>query len=671
MNIVYTLNDQFVPQVAASMCSVCANNRSTRITFYLIVDGVSIANQEKLQKFIALYGQKLNLIPIKDLRQYFDFDFDTTGWNTIVLARLVLDKLLPRNVKRVLYLDGDTIVRGDLAELYRTDMGQSVIAAGLEPTASQTRKQTLGIKGAYYNAGVLLIDLEKWRAEKTGRKILDYYAEHNGKLFANDQDAINGALKGEIYPLLPKYNFCNIYTQYPYRFLRKLVAPAEYFSEMEFNDSVKDPIIIHYLGEERPWRAGNRHQYRADYKKYLAKTPWKNTPDERGWQMYFVCWWLFNWLTKPFPALRYKVITSLIPAFINLRARKNRQSKAHAVEISSVLLGEATATPIKHPKVSILIPAYNAAKLVHKAIDSALAQTHPNIEVVIVNDGSTDDTWQVLQAYHRQYPQKVRIFSQQNRGLGATRNVLLEKAAGDYIVNLDADDWLKADYVATMLTALGAGDIAICGFERYDATYHFRNQRTPELNSYAKYRFCTTAGKMFRRDFLRKHHLHYEAINMGEDAIFNGLAYSKTQAIAVLSYSGYCCYESAHSMAHTAKYTQDKSFYMLMRNLVDRLEGSEMLHDPEFRFYVFKNLLMDVFIYKSSLSVERLTKIYRQSVEWYKQFLRTNHARFRVHFQKGEPVLLNLTVNGFVILTKLHLDGLALRILKRIPINIL
>lgn len=324
MNIVYTLNDKFVPQVAAGICSVCENNRDEKITFYLISDGISEQNQKKLKTFVQKYHQKLQIIAIGDLKEYFDFDFDTTGWNPIVLARLVLDKLLPNDLDRILYLDGDTIVRGSLTELYHTDIGDSVIGASIEPTADKARRQALSLEGyAYYNAGVLLINLKKWRQDKTGQKILDYYAAHDGKLFANDQDAINGALRGEIYTLLPKYNFCNIYHQYPYRFLRKLVAPAQYIPAAEFADSVKNPVIIHYLGEERPWRAGNRHQYRDDYQKYLAKTPWKDTPNESGWQAYYLCWNIFNVLTKPFPALRYRIITSLIPIVLQKRSKQN------------------------------------------------------------------------------------------------------------------------------------------------------------------------------------------------------------------------------------------------------------------------------------------------------------------------------------------------------------
>lgn len=326
MNIVYTLNDKFVPQVAAGICSVCENNlNASNINFYLISNEISDENKALLEEFVKSYKRKISIIELGDIKKYFDFEFDTTGWNSIVLARLVVGKLLPKDIKRILYLDGDTIVRGSLEELWNQELGENVLAASIEPTVDKIRKKNLGLeKYSYFNAGVLLIDLEKWRNINAGKIILDYYKANNGRLFANDQDAINGALVGKIYTLLPKYNFYNIFYQYPYKFLKRMMEPVKYISENDFNECVKNPIIIHYLGEERPWRAGNHHKYKNDYIKYLSKTPWKETDNEKGWNLYFICWYIFNFITKPFPTLRYKIINSLIPFFMKIRSKKNK-----------------------------------------------------------------------------------------------------------------------------------------------------------------------------------------------------------------------------------------------------------------------------------------------------------------------------------------------------------
>lgn len=341
MDILYTLNNNFVPQVAAGITSVCVNNTGEKdIHFWLMSLGISTENQMKLVEYVSTFHREISFIELSDLQKYFDFSIDTSGWNPIVLARLLLDKLLPEDLERVLYLDGDTIVRGSLRELWNTDMGDHPIAASLEPTYDRKRKASIGLEGKpYCNAGVLLVDLNNWRRKKTGEEILKFYEEHNGKLFSNDQDAINGSQKGTLLILSPKYNYFNIYDQYPYSFLKNL-CDYPYIPEEEYNETKKNPVIVHYLGEERPWRIGNHHRFKDDYLKYLNMTPWKGQNMEDGWKLYYAAWDTFNFVTKPFPKERYQVINTLIPAVLKLRSGKNQKSSDGHSYITEEILSE-------------------------------------------------------------------------------------------------------------------------------------------------------------------------------------------------------------------------------------------------------------------------------------------------------------------------------------------
>ena len=213
MNIVYTVDDKFVPQLATGIYSVCKNNETEDITFYVISKGISESNKKNLVDWVASLKQKIDIIELDDISNYIDFEFDTSSWNDIVLARLFFDKLLPDSVDKILYLDGDTMVRGSLVELWNTDMKEYVLAAAIEPTANKVRKEAihLNINEPYYNAGVLLINMRNWKEVYAGKKVLDFYKKHNGKLFANDQCAINGSLKDYILQISISYNFCNTY----------------------------------------------------------------------------------------------------------------------------------------------------------------------------------------------------------------------------------------------------------------------------------------------------------------------------------------------------------------------------------------------------------------------------------------------------------------------------
>ena len=324
MNILYTFNDGFVPQIGAAIASVCENNKKVKdIHFYLISYEISDDNKKKLNKLVKRYKRKVDIVDVDDLNKYFTFDFDTGGWNQVILLRLLMGEILPKDIDRIIYMDGDTIVRGDLCELWDLDLKEKVLGMSIEPTIDKKRIVSLDMGNhPYCNSGVLLVDLKKWRDSDVSQRIFEYYKKHEGRLFAADQDAINGTLKEEIMIISPKYNFYNIFNQYSYHFLKKQMKPLNYISKEVFIDAVENPIIIHYLGEERPWRKGNSHKYRDDYKKYLSLTAWKDTSDEEGWEFYFVCWRIFNFVTKPFPFLRLRIVNGLIPAFMEFRKRK-------------------------------------------------------------------------------------------------------------------------------------------------------------------------------------------------------------------------------------------------------------------------------------------------------------------------------------------------------------
>jgi len=107
------------------------------------------------------------------------------------------------------------------------------------------------------------------------------------------------------------------------------------------------------------------------------------------------------------------------------------------------------------PLVSILIPAYNAARWIEETLESALNQTHPNCEIIVVDDDSRDDTLERTRAFAQRHPlARIRIESQENAGACAARNHALRLAQGDFIQYLDADDLIAPEKIALQLSAL-------------------------------------------------------------------------------------------------------------------------------------------------------------------------------------------------------------------------
>lgn len=103
------------------------------------------------------------------------------------------------------------------------------------------------------------------------------------------------------------------------------------------------------------------------------------------------------------------------------------------------------------PAISVIVPAYNAEKTLNKCLDSIINQTLVDIEIIVVNDGSTDSTEAIVESYMSS-DNRIKLISQINQGLGAARNVGLDNAIGEYISFIDSDDWISKNFLYSLYT---------------------------------------------------------------------------------------------------------------------------------------------------------------------------------------------------------------------------
>ena len=101
------------------------------------------------------------------------------------------------------------------------------------------------------------------------------------------------------------------------------------------------------------------------------------------------------------------------------------------------------------PEVSVIIPVYNSEKYVEKCICSVMAQTLPELEIIIINDGSIDESGKILRKL-AQKDSRIILLEQENKGVAAARNLGVEKATGKYLTFVDGDDYLQEDYIEKM-----------------------------------------------------------------------------------------------------------------------------------------------------------------------------------------------------------------------------
>lgn len=180
--------------------------------------------------------------------------------------------------------------------------------------------------------------------------------------------------------------------------------------------------------------------------------------------------------------------------------------------------------------ISILIPVYNAEKFLGACLDSALGQTYSNIEVVAVNDGSTDHSLAILHEYASR-DSRLRVIDKPNEGVMPTRRRSIEEARGEYLYFLDADDYISTDAIAKLFHAVEANecDVAISNIMRVSGTYTVSyNQTDPEILrgfgflSYllAHKIYSGLAGRLYRRRLFEGMEF-FSDISTGEDMLMN------------------------------------------------------------------------------------------------------------------------------------------------------
>ena len=125
---------------------------------------------------------------------------------------------------------------------------------------------------------------------------------------------------------------------------------------------------------------------------------------------------------------------------------------------------------MKEIKLSIIAAVYNLEKYLPRCLDSLVNQTLQEIEIICVDDGSTDSAPQIIDDYAKKYPEKIKAYHKSNGGEFTTRNYGLERAKGEYVTFVDTDDWVEKNWAEKLYNTAkeNNADLAVCGFERID-----------------------------------------------------------------------------------------------------------------------------------------------------------------------------------------------------------
>lgn len=270
IHIVLASDDAYVQHLGVLLVSIFENNREEMLVIHLLADSISNENRALISQIVE--KQYRNELHFYEMDKALFQDFPLRAKDHISIAsyyRLKLPDLLPKEISRILYLDCDMIVTGKLRPLWDTDIVEVSVAAVMDSLSfmPETFERLSLPEGKYFNAGMLLINLEYWRQENVFEKALQIAEERSDVLLWHDQDILN-------------ILFYNHWKQVSYRWnvMNTLMRPLSYFNQdllQEIDNEIQHRIIIHYTCAWKPWIYPCDNPLCFEYYKYLDCSPWK------------------------------------------------------------------------------------------------------------------------------------------------------------------------------------------------------------------------------------------------------------------------------------------------------------------------------------------------------------------------------------------------------------
>ena len=286
MNVVYASSDLYSELATVSIVSLLENNRAMEaIRIFIIEDKICDLHKRQMCETVAKYGREIRFVSNVDVERLTNTAINVGRWHISTFSRLFLDRILPQDVRRVLYIDCDMMVRHSLAALWASDMGEAWVL-GVDDCRGAMYRQDIGIaKGAgYINNGMILIDLAAWRVNNVEQLFCRFIEQREGNVTYMDQGVLNGVLQplGRVGLLPVAFNAQTAFYDLGYQGLCICRNPVWAYPQADFERDIGNPTIVHFttcfLSGSRPWFQKDAHPYRGEFLHYRSLTPWADSP---------------------------------------------------------------------------------------------------------------------------------------------------------------------------------------------------------------------------------------------------------------------------------------------------------------------------------------------------------------------------------------------------------
>lgn len=508
--VVYITDNNFVMQTAVSITSLIYNRKNTNYKIYVIGSDLSSNNIEIL-KTLSTKNVSVEVIE-GDLQKIANLHFYNVDCKKHLSAtESALFKFQIPNFfhqySKILYLDGDTIITNSLKELYNTDIENYYAAAVHDTGKLYFKHKYTQLCPDYFNSGVMLLNLDLMRKDSITEKLIQVKLEQKDS-FLMDQNALNVVFKDKVKIIDIKYNLL----------IQNLERSKDHWNIEQINDLFKSNYknineikkrarIIHFSSKDKPWYFSNITFAKLWYKFY-KKSPLGKIPLKR--EKYTI------WNSK------HNQIEDIVPEML--------------LQKNDIIYQKE----IIKPEVSIIVPVYNTEKYLENCLISLIKQTYKNIEIICVDDCSTDNSWNILEEYSKK-DCRIEIFKlAKNSKQGAARNKGLDVARGKYVTFVDSDDFLALNFIEKIYNALETNncDVAVCNIKNFilekkknnikqllsinksyktleltEGIYRYHFSKVPPLRS-------GPVAKLYKKEIIDKYNIRFPENLMQEDEAF-------------------------------------------------------------------------------------------------------------------------------------------------------
>ena len=303
--------------------------------------------------------------------------------------------------------------------------------------------------------------------------------------------------------------------------------------------------------------------------------------------------------------------------------------------------------------ISIVVPVCNSNKTISKCVESILNQTFTNFELILVNDGSKDNSEEIIFSYK---DDRIKYIKKLNGGQSSARNKGLHEATGQYIMFIDSDDYLSENYLQFMYDKCISdnADVVISGYTNVDETYKKLNVVKYKNNGYDCYRMLIPWGKLIKKSILDDNNIEFENINYWEDHVISFAIYSYAKKIVIdESNFGYYYFYNLNGLTKNNFLAFKVNCIPSQEAILKTLNKKDFKDNISFWKFIFvKESICHMLESGRDSNAKKFVERDKEVFDWYKQNISNN---LYIKIPKQERFKIKIIVRTYLLLRKMSL----------------